>query len=181
MPDVVVHRSPSTLSGAGKSSPKNGRGDAAHSDHSKSQTIGDDGKSTFANVAASLSATNTDGEHREILIVDDDVHTARALQLLMKQSGYVARVCHNGTDALAHAATNAPAAALIDVHLGDLSGLVLAKELRELVGERMPIIMLSGDTSMETLNSLSHVGATYFFSKPVNPTTLIEHLREWVP
>ena len=42
-------------------------------------------------------------------------------------------------------------------------------------------ISVSGDTSMETLNSLKHVGATYFFSKPLNRHTLVERMKEWVP
>ena len=33
---------------------------------------------------------------------------------------------------------------------------------------------------MENLNSLSRVGATYFFSKPVSPGTLVSRLHEWL-
>jgi hypothetical protein len=33
---------------------------------------------------------------------------------------------------------------------------------------------------MPTLNSLPHVGATWFFSKPVNAGYLLERLREWL-
>jgi FixJ family two-component response regulator len=42
----------------------------------------------------------------------------------------------------------------------------------------MPIIILSGDTSMENIRSLHHVGATYFISKPFNADHLIEQLRD---
>lgn len=147
---------------------------------SASDSSGKDGATDhLATSARSLAAA--DGHRGEILIVEDDVRTARALQLLLKQAGYTSRICHTGADALGHAERQTPLAALIDVHLGDLSGLVLAKELRRLMGDRVPIIMVSGDTSMETLNSLKHVGATYFFSKPMNPATLVEQLREWVP
>jgi FixJ family two-component response regulator len=52
--------------------------------------------------------------------------------------------------------------------------------LRDLLGPDVPIIVLSGDTSMPMLNSLPHVGATYFFSKPVNAQQLVERLNEWV-
>ena len=51
---------------------------------------------------------------------------------------------------------------------------------REILGPDTPIIVLSGDTSMPTLNSLPHVGATYFFSKPVNAAHLLERLKESV-
>jgi hypothetical protein len=42
----------------------------------------------------------------------------------------------------------------------------------------MPIVGLSGDVSMATINSLPHVGATYFFSKPVQPGALLERLEQ---
>lgn len=38
-------------------------------------------------------------------------------------------------------------------------------------------MVLSGEGSMEVINSLSHVGATYFFRKPVEPAVLLEQVR----
>ena len=85
-----------------------------------------------------------------------------------------------GSAALEAAEREKPAAVLLDIHLPDLSGLILAQKLRSIMGPDRPIIMVSGDTSMETLNSLSHVGATYFFSKPMNVGSLLERLKEWL-
>ena len=67
--------------------------------------------------------------------------------------------------------------AVVDIHLPDMNGLVVSQKFRERLGPHAPIIVLSGDTSMETLNSLPHVGATYFFSKPVNSGQLLERSR----
>ena len=67
---------------------------------------------------------------------------------------------------------------MVDIHLPDISGLVLSSKLRERFGPGRPIIILSGDASMENLRSLSHVGATYFISKPFNSQHLIDRLRE---
>jgi DNA-binding response OmpR family regulator len=92
----------------------------------------------------------------------------------------VAHVFNSGLIALAHAEQFAPTAAIIDIHLPDVSGLILARELRQRLGERTPIIVVSGDTSMENLNSLAMAGATYFISKPFNPAQLLDRLREWV-
>ena len=70
---------------------------------------------------------------------------------------------------------------MVDVHLPDMNGLILSQKLREQLGPEAPIIVLSGDTSMETLNSLSLVGATYFFSKPVNSEQLLDRIRRCLP
>lgn len=82
-----------------------------------------------------------------------------------------------GIPALAYARTNPVRAVIVDVHMPDLSGLILTGELRRLLGPGTPIIAVSGDSSMETLNSLSVAGATWFYQKPVSGKQLIHRLR----
>lgn len=127
---------------------------------------------------------DSDGAHSHlpcILIVEDNPSIARALAELLRKQEYDAIVSLRGLDALEKARRGRFEAAVIDLHLPDMSGLILSQKLREQLGPDAPIIILSGDTSMETLNSLSFVGATYFFSKPVNSERLIERLRQCVP
>jgi DNA-binding response OmpR family regulator len=116
-----------------------------------------------------------------VLVVDDSQPTARALATLLNAANYDATISYRGADAVEQARATPFAAAIVDIHLPDISGLVVSQKLRELLGPEVPIIVLSGDTSMQMLNSLPHVGATYFFSKPVNSHHLIECMREWVP
>lgn len=132
-------------------------------------------------VSMTDSEAVTTAKARKILVVDDDVTTARALRVILKDAGYEPTICHAGNEALQRARADHPHAAMIDVHLPDLSGLILAQQIRQIVGKDIPIIMVSGDTSMETLNSLQHVGATYFLSKPLNRKSLVEWMKEWIP
>jgi CheY-like chemotaxis protein len=90
-------------------------------------------------------------------------------------------MAHRGQEALELATELRPAGAVLDIHLPDLNGLVLAMKLRNELGADIPIIVLSGDTSMETIKSLTHVGATYFLSKPVSGSKVVEVVREWIP
>lgn len=112
----------------------------------------------------------------EIMLVEDNESVARALKRFLESKGYGASVFFTGKSALLHVERFKPAAAVVDIHLPDLSGLVLIQRLREHLGTVTPIVVLSGDVSMATINSLSHVGATYFFSKPVRPGMLLERL-----
>jgi DNA-binding response OmpR family regulator len=118
------------------------------------------------------------GRIRRILIVEDSQPTASALAKVVDRAGFASKVCLNGSDALKAATSEMFDAALIDIHLPDLNGLALSSTLRNLLGEKAPIIVVSGDTSMENLNALQHVGATYFFSKPVSPKMLLHRLEE---
>src|SRR4051794_39926955 len=122
---------------------------------------------------------------RSVLVVEDNRIIADAMARVLRGDGYTPTVWHNGTEALGwvqslNGAKGSIAAAILDIHLPDLHGLVLSSKLRELLGPAVPIIVVSGDTSMENLRSLPHVGATYFFPKPLNPTKLLERLRECV-
>jgi FixJ family two-component response regulator len=126
--------------------------------------------------------TRTDREpassqSRSILIVDDNAITAKAVQLLLG-AHYPCASFHRASTMLAHAKEHGCLAAVVDVHLPDMNGLIAAQRLRDITGPDVPIIILSGDTSMETLNSLPHVGATHFFSKPVASSMLLEKINE---
>jgi two-component system OmpR family response regulator len=112
-----------------------------------------------------------------VLVVDDDKNLRNALVLLLTKSGFTAEPVSSATAALNYT-RQAPHAIVLDIHLPDMNGLTLAEKLRERWGAGIPIIVLSGDTSSQVLETLSSAGATYFFAKPVNGKRLVEQLRE---
>ena len=115
-----------------------------------------------------------------ILLIEDDPALGRAMEKFLETIGYAPTLCRDGATALETADSIAPDAVITDIHLPDISGLVLSQKFREKFGPETPIIVLSGDTSTEVLKSLTHVGATYFFNKPVNFELLKNHLAESV-
>jgi DNA-binding response OmpR family regulator len=135
-------------------------------------------------MAESAPKKNGDGLHDGspcVLVVEDNEGVANALARLLEHEGWRVVLCYNGLDALRQLECTEPAAAVLDIHLPDISGLILSSKLRERFGPKLPIIVLSGDTSMENIRSLSHVGANYFISKPFNSDHLLEQLRELAP
>jgi two-component system response regulator MprA len=132
---------------------------------------------------ASSAPSSPTAARRQVLVVDDNQAIAAAMAKVLEREGYAPMVHHTGGQALSwvqalNGSRGSLLAAIIDIHLPDLHGLVLSSKLRELLGPAMPIIIISGDTSMENLNALPHVGATYFLSKPLNAATLLDRLRE---
>lgn len=122
-----------------------------------------------------------DSASTTILVVDDNHMVTRALSSLLRDAGYTPVAFHSGADALAFAdGVGTLGAAVVDIHLPDINGLVLSHKLRERFGPDTPIVVVSGDTSMETIKSLPHVGATYFFPKPVNSNALIQRLKDLI-
>ena len=117
-----------------------------------------------------------------VLVVDDDPIVIRSLTVLLDRAGFAAFGCLTGLAALdrARSADGPPlAAAVLDIHLPDANGLALSQQLRGVLGPAVPIIILSGDNSMQTIRALPDAGATYFFAKPVNTGMLIAQLKGW--
>jgi CheY-like chemotaxis protein len=136
-------------------------------------------KASDANSVGS-SAPSKDGALR-VIIVDDNQGTTNALSKLVRKAGFEPTGYLSGQDALDAldgSPDGVPSAAVVDIHLPDINGLVLAQKLRERFGPTTPIIVVSGDTSMATLRSLSLIGATYFFPKPMNSAALVDQLKK---
>ncbi len=114
-----------------------------------------------------------------ILVVDDSVDVCRAMQKLLQRDGFASIGCLTGADALSKAVVGIDAA-IVDIHLPDCNGLELSRKLRAILGEKTPIIILSGDTSIDTLRALPEAKATHFWSKPVNTSVLLQQLKEWI-
>jgi DNA-binding response OmpR family regulator len=116
---------------------------------------------------------------KRILVVDDDPALSRAMELLLSRAGFRPIVCGTAQEAIAHAADANIAVAVVDIHLPDMNGLALTQQLRTRLGPKTPIVVLSGDRSMETIRALEDTSATYFFAKPVNAVHLIEQVKRW--
>jgi FixJ family two-component response regulator len=141
------------------------------------------GKSNSRYTERASFVDSSDPSLRQILIVDDHEGMTRSLAWLFREAGYHPATFQLGLAALQHVRDSAckPVAAIVDIHLPDISGLILSQQLRAELGPATPIIVLSGDGSMEVLNSLPHVGATYFFQKPVSSTLLLQRIKEIAP
>jgi DNA-binding response OmpR family regulator len=118
---------------------------------------------------------------RKIFIVEDNEGIAKSLATVLRRAGYAPAIFHCGKAALDRVQVETPTAVLVDIHLPDINGLIVSQKMREQLGPEVPIVVVSGDTSMENLNALSHVGATHFFSKPMNAGNLVKFLRECLP
>jgi len=81
-------------------------------------------------------ATPAPHQTPRVLVVDDDRGMRTALKRLLNGSGYDVAVATNGARALALTETFRPDAEVIDVSLGDMSGLDLVKRLRSLHADR---------------------------------------------
>lgn len=101
----------------------------------------------------------------KVLVVEDDVQVARQLETVLKNSGYVVEMAHNGEDALYKGENEPFDAVILDLGLPKLDGLTVLQQWRT-NQINMPVIILTArDTWREKVNGL-RAGADDYIAKP---------------
>ncbi len=113
------------------------------------------------------------GEKRRILVVDDNVDSARVTGLLLSATGFEVRLAHTGPEALEVAAQFAPAAVLLDIGLPGMDGYEVARELRGTRGAELLLVALSGYGQDEDRRRSAEAGFNHHLLKPADPAQMI--------
>jgi len=112
---------------------------------------------------------------RTLLIVDDDKPFGERLGRAMTTRGFAVRYASNVAEGLAAVETSAPAFAVIDLKLGDGSGLDVMKILKERRPDSRAII-LTGYGAIATAVVAVKLGAFDYLAKPVNADEIVAAL-----
>lgn len=115
--------------------------------------------------------TNALSQVRTVLTVDDDELFLSFVSEVLMSAGYRVLTANSGEHALLTLLEAEPDLALLDVSMPNMSGLELAKNLREETA--IPFMFLSSSTDMEIIKTASQYGALGYLLKPVQPMQLI--------
>jgi two-component system nitrogen regulation response regulator NtrX len=105
--------------------------------------------------------------HEEILVVDDEKNIRSSLEGILKDEGYRVRGVASGEDLLKHVAQAVPDLVVLDVWLPGMDGLQALEEVKRLHPE-LPVIMISGHSTVETAVKATKLGAYDFIEKPLS-------------
>ena len=109
-----------------------------------------------------------------VAVVDDEQPVRRALQRLLRASGFDVRLFATGSDFMSH--LEGIDCVILDLHLPGMSGFEVQEALTER-GASVPVVVLTGnDTPANRARSLAN-GARAYLSKPVDDETLLHALR----
>lgn len=110
-----------------------------------------------------------------ILVVDDEPQILRFLRPSLTAAGYKVLTAASGQEALKLAASQAPAAVVLDLGLPDMDGKEVIRRLRE--WSDMPVVVLSArDREPEKIAALD-LGADDYVNKPFGIGELMARLR----
>jgi diguanylate cyclase (GGDEF)-like protein len=113
------------------------------------------------------------GEKATILVLEDDIPSAQMLDALLCAAGYAVVTVERGRDAMTMLSQRMFDLALFDVNIPDFSGIEVLRELREHRLD-LPVIFLSGETSIEYAIDALRFRAFDFVSKPFDPEQLLD-------
>jgi len=111
------------------------------------------------------------------LLVDDDALYLRTLQRSLQKRGLPTVVAQTFDEALAQAETHRPDFALVDLKLGNTSGLTLIEPLHR-VRNDMRILLVTGYSSIATAVEAIKRGAENYLMKPVTAEAIMRTLLD---
>ena len=119
----------------------------------------------------------TDSSDRLVYVLDDDPAVRQTLSLILSSSGYSV-ICFADGPALLHAArVEAPFCILLDVFLGETSGIDILKQLNARQSYPAPIFVMSGRGTIPLAIDSIRCGACDFVEKPFKAGPLIEKIE----
>jgi DNA-binding NarL/FixJ family response regulator len=113
-----------------------------------------------------------------ILLVDDDAAFREFVRSLLSRIGYGIAEASDGDEALEAALAQRPSLVLLDVDVPGISGYEICRALRDVYGEELPIVFVSGRRTeqLDLVGGLL-IGADDYIVKPFDAAELLARVR----
>jgi two-component system NtrC family response regulator len=102
-----------------------------------------------------------------IVVIDDEVNAATALEALLKDDGYDVVKAHDARNGLQLLEKNDPDIVLTDLRMPGMDGIELLAKVKEIRPETMVVIMTAYGTVKTAVKAMK-LGAEDFLSKPID-------------
>jgi FixJ family two-component response regulator len=114
-----------------------------------------------------------------VAIVDDDESFARALERLLRASGFEVATYHSAEALLAATPLRPPECLVLDIQLSGMSGPELQQRLRE-AGDPASIIFVTAHDAPGVREEVERAHCSAYFLKPVAGAPLVEAIKKAV-
>ncbi|MCX5703144.1 MAG: response regulator [Candidatus Omnitrophica bacterium] len=114
----------------------------------------------------------------KILVVDDEKDVVEALKKRLIREGYEVTVAFDGEEALRKVKEDNPDIILLDLTLPKLNGFEVLKEIREKHKDKWrPVIIISGQTELDTIREGYNLEADHYLTKPCTIDNILRGIR----
>jgi DNA-binding NarL/FixJ family response regulator len=116
-----------------------------------------------------------------VLVVDDEPGFRRLIATLLEQMSLPVVEASTGAEAVEAARRARPALVVVDVRLPDTSGYEICRQLHEMMGAELPVILVSGEKVDDLDRSAGLLlGADDYLIKPFEPSHFTARVRRLV-
>lgn len=116
---------------------------------------------------------------KKILIVDDSESIREVVSFTLENEGYNILSANDGKDALKHLDGQSIDLVITDLHMPNMNGIDLIKEIRNMDSyKRIPILFLTTESQATKKQEAKDAGATGWIIKPFVPAKLIAAINK---
>jgi len=109
-----------------------------------------------------------------ILIVEDNVFTAKLLTIQLSEYGYISHTASSAEAALDLLEKNTYTLILCDLYLPEMSGLSFLNHIRkDILYADIPFLIMSSDNTESTIVRLLQAGADDYITKPIQTKVFV--------
>ncbi|MBW2623563.1 MAG: response regulator [Deltaproteobacteria bacterium] len=113
-------------------------------------------------------------EPKKVLIIDDDAHIRKVIELKLKKAGYQIIVAGNGEEGFELIEVLKPDAVVSDINMPKMDGKTLCLKTNPLKQERPFLtIIISARISLDDEEWIKDMTDTQFMEKPFSPNKLL--------
>jgi FixJ family two-component response regulator len=120
---------------------------------------------------------NSEPTSKPIVIVDDDAQVRETLARLLRTFGYQIQSYGTASEFLTALTKCEAACLIIDIKLGSLCGIELARN-PFVTALKLPVIFISGSLSEETRKKTSDLGCVAYLRKPFRAAELLAAIEK---
>ncbi|UXI68305.1 sigma-54-dependent transcriptional regulator [Tahibacter amnicola] len=114
-----------------------------------------------------------------VLLIDDDSTVLRNFRLCLEDAGYQVNTAHNASSALSAVARSVFDVCVLDLHIGDESGLDLLPQLRA-AAPWMRVVMATAESDASIAVATMRSGAADYLIKPCSPEQLLHAIARQI-
>lgn len=112
----------------------------------------------------------------KVLVVDDEAIVLKSCRAVLEAEGCEVLLAASVTEALPVIDALSPELLLVDVKMPVHDGMYLMRRLKQ-AGIGIPVVVMSGYSTAETVREAEALGAVAFLSKPFTPDELSDTVR----
>lgn len=113
----------------------------------------------------------------KVLAIDDDLLVLLPLRRKLEKLGYFVSTSTDSKKAIELFEEMKPDLLIVDINMPEFSGLEFIKYIRTIIKSTVPIVVLSGNTSVELMSEGFKLGISDYIKKPISLENICARIK----